>query len=220
MKCIVIILLVLYYAPLSIAHEFQYIPTFNGHAIELNKNYAVQEFDTLSFSSISLYISDIVLFQDSLPVYKDSIRYHLLQAENPSSLAIKLPTTIPFTQISFTFGIDSIAQSHPDFTDALDPIHGMYWTWNSGYINGKIEGTSSLCSTSKHAFQFHIGGFRFPYATYRRITLPCHQSTAIAFDVASVIKKGIAAFNCTVMSPGEKAYTLSSLITPMFSIKR
>jgi hypothetical protein len=53
----------------------------------------------------------------------------------------------------------------------LDPIKGMYWAWQSGYINMKIEGKSSSCRTRKNEFQFHIGGYLSPYYAMRKVAL-------------------------------------------------
>ena len=53
----------------------------------------------------------------------------------------------------------------------LDPINGMYWAWNSGYVNFKIEGTSTLSNARKNAFKFHLGGYQHPYNSYRAVLI-------------------------------------------------
>lgn len=36
----------------------------------------------------------------------------------------------------------------------LDPLNGMYWAWNSGYINMKIEGITPKCQDATIYFNF------------------------------------------------------------------
>ena len=68
-----------------------------------------------------------------------------------------------YKTLSFVLGVDSLRNtmdvSHR--TGALDPTGAgadMYWTWNSGYIFFKMEGTSAS-SPMGGMFQYHIGGF-------------------------------------------------------------
>ena len=47
-------------------------------------------------------------------------------------------------------------------TGVLDPSGAgadMYWTWNSGYIFFKMEGTSPAATGMGNSFMYHIGGF-------------------------------------------------------------
>ena len=40
----------------------------------------------------------------------------------------------------------------------LDPVHGMYWTWQSGYIQFKLEGLLRD-SAGERKLELHLGGF-------------------------------------------------------------
>jgi hypothetical protein len=68
-------------------------------------------------------------------------------------------------------GVDSIRNVSGIQTGALDPLHGMFWTWNSGYIMAKLEGVSESANTAGHSFTFHVGGFRTGMNTTRMIDL-------------------------------------------------
>jgi hypothetical protein len=46
------------------------------------------------------------------------------------------------TGIRFLLGVDSARNVSGIQTGALDPARGMFWTWNSGYVMAKIEGSS------------------------------------------------------------------------------
>jgi hypothetical protein len=75
--------------------------------------------------------------------------------------------TVPkgdYRQISFTIGVDSLRNTMEIArrTGVLDPAaagNDMYWTWNSGYIFFKIEGTSPSSAEAGNVFMYHIGGF-------------------------------------------------------------
>ena len=59
----------------------------------------------------------------------------------------------------------------------------MYWTWQSGYINFKIEGNSPLCSSSKSKFAFHIGGFQHPFNAIQHIVLDKNSASDITVEI-------------------------------------
>jgi hypothetical protein len=68
-----------------------------------------------------------------------------------------------YKSISFVIGVDSLRNTMDvsQRTGVLDPTGAgadMYWTWNSGYIFFKMEGTSPA-STMGGDFMYHIGGF-------------------------------------------------------------
>jgi len=46
-----------------------------------------------------------------------------------------LTCSIPNDVETLSFGLDSIDNVQTSFEGALDPIHGMFWTWNAGYVN-------------------------------------------------------------------------------------
>jgi hypothetical protein len=86
-------------------------------------------------------------------------------------------------------------------------MKGMYWSWQSGFINFKLEGKSNICNTRNHVFQFHIGGYIFPYNTIQHIILPVQNKTNI--NVKLNIKKLLSQIDLKnvnqVMSPSEKS---------------
>lgn len=101
----------------------------------------------------------------------------LVDAEDSSSGTIRLTIPdIPVTGIQFLLGVDSIKNVSGTQTGALDPLQGMFWTWNTGYIMAKLEGTSPEAATAGHRFTYHIGGFRKGMETARKISIPFHQT--------------------------------------------
>lgn len=69
-----------------------------------------------------------------------------------------------YSKLEFVLGVDSLRNTK-DITQrsgVLDPTGqaaGMYWSWNSGYIFFKMEGTSPASAQTGNKFQYHIGLF-------------------------------------------------------------
>lgn len=94
--------------------------------------------------------------------------YFLVMESNSASQKVTIPN-VPagdYTSVAFVVGVDSLRSTMdisrrtgvlaPDYL----PGHGMYWTWNSGYIFMKMEGLSAASPDSLgNAFYYHIGGF-------------------------------------------------------------
>jgi hypothetical protein len=82
----------------------------------------------------------------------------------------------------------------------------MYWTWQSGYINFKLEGVSNQCPTRENKFQLHVGGFQKPYRTTQDIELKISgKEKTVFFNLKKLISIINLKEDHTVMSPGEKA---------------
>ena len=48
----------------------------------------------------------------------------------------------------------------------------MFWTWNSGYIFFKLEGSSPASTADRQRIEHHIGGYAGPNKAMRNITIP------------------------------------------------
>jgi len=98
----------------------------------------------------------------------------------------------------------------------------MYWAWQSGYINMKIEGKSHSCKTRKNQFQFHIGGYLSPNYAKRTIELNYNKSTSnidLDVDLAVLFSKMQMKESNTVMIPGKEAMTIADYSTLMFQFE-
>lgn len=103
--------------------------------------------------------------------------YYLVNQEEPGSMRITLDS-IPneiYTAIRFTLGVDSIDNCSGAQSGALDPINGMFWAWNSGYIFLKMEGISPVSNSNGKRLEFHIGGYREPDNCIKTIYLTLKQ---------------------------------------------
>lgn len=107
------------------------------------------------------YISNLVLIdqEGNRQAYPDT--YYLVNEAEPSSKRIVLPNANKnYSAIEFLLGVDSARNCSGIQTGVLDPMQGMFWTWNTGYVFAKLEGASPSSSLPAHAFTYHIGGFR------------------------------------------------------------
>lgn len=102
----------------------------------------------------------------------------------------------------------------------LDPMKGMYWTWNSGYINFKLEGNSPECPSRNNAFQFHLGGYTSPNSTLRNLSfqIPPDEKIMLRMDISRFLMAVDLNKQHHIMSPGPDAAALSTLASKMFSI--
>lgn len=145
--------------------------------------------DSLTISLLQYYISNIELTKAGGGTYtipkKESFFLVKQQADSTKEITLTVPEGA-YSAISFLVGIDSITstQNIGERKGVLDPGRdmaageSMYWTWNSGYIFFKMEGSSPAIpadATGFREFEFHIGGyggFNSPTVNnIRRVTL-------------------------------------------------
>lgn len=176
---------------LILNHESGYSQQAKSNAIEINfthyvgnevltldsviyKNALNQEFSVTRFK---YYITNIVFSRkEGKPVTYNN--YFLIDEEKPDSKKIVLEN-IPggeYVSVNFTVGVDSIDNCSGAQSGALDPINGMFWTWNTGYIFMKLEGISEFSAAPNAMLEYHIGGFKQPHNSIRTISLPLNKS--------------------------------------------
>jgi len=204
---------------LSIDFKFKY------HQQELVKDkwYVGSNQDSIRFETLKFYISDLKVYLKDGKIFLEQNSFHLLDFENSESMLILLKN-IPnenISHISFNIGIDSTTNVSGAMGGDLDPTKGMYWTWQNGYINFKLEGKSTLCKTRNNEFQFHIGGYMNPFTTLQKIELPINKvgSCTIVFDLEQLMDKFDLSILNHVMSPQLDAVEISKKIVTAFSIE-
>ena len=129
--------------------------------------------DSFNVTTYKYYITNIKLTKADGSVYTETESYHLINEADANSKFFVMGN-IPegnYTSISFLIGVDSTRNTTGAQTGALDPINGMFWTWNSGYIMAKLEGTSPQSSASGKSIIYHVGGFSGASSVIRSATL-------------------------------------------------
>lgn len=197
------------------------------------KNFFKESFKVKAFK---FYIHDIELVNtDSNKVYRvGNDKYYLIDFADTNSIKLKL-AVLPYkyNRIGFILGVDSARNVSGAQTDALDPAKGMFWTWNTGYIMAKLEGTSPASSAPSNMFEYHIGGFKQAESVIKRISLlfpfgenvdmKSGQTTEInvAADVYDWFNNPhdirIAA-NPAVMTPGTLSQQVAENYSKMFTV--
>ena len=197
-------------------------PVFFGKSIALEQGLAGNNGDSLSIHTLRFYLSHFVFYKNGKEVWREKDSYHLLDMddENTMTIVFKSGAINDFDQINFLLGTDSLTNVSGAFGGDLDPTKGMYWAWNSGYINFKIEGFSEKCPAPNNLFQFHIGGYLPPYQTAQAVVLPVSEKNMIRVDVElSRFFENIDWKDAhNVMSPGAEAARLAKTLPALFQI--
>lgn len=150
----------------SLSIEFDNIA--GGADLQLNTgSYKNAVGETFNVTLLKYFASNFVLTNTNGTVYtvpQDSC-YFLIDESKPQTLkpVLKIPEG-EYKTLSFVLGVDSLRNTLDisKRTGNLDPTgtaNGMYWSWNSGYIFFKMEGTSSASTQAGNVFQYHIGLF-------------------------------------------------------------
>ncbi|MDF2449736.1 MAG: hypothetical protein K0R26_2240 [Bacteroidota bacterium] len=198
-------------------------PTFRGNDLHLQTTfYKTANGDTVSISRFRFYISAIKIAFENGATYQEQNSYHLIDAEDPLSLIIPL-TDVPdekVATITFHVGIDSTESVSGAMGGALDPVKGMYWAWNSGYINAKLEG---VCKSKQknHPFEFHVGGYLHPYYALRTVSIPVNRTNnkiSIEADAAEWLLNMDLHKENSIVIPGREAMLMADKYVKMFRV--
>jgi hypothetical protein len=119
--------------------------------------------DSLKFSRIQYYVSNIRLQRDDSTWWAEPNSYRLVNENSLAERTFRI-NNIPkgrYVKYEMMIGVDSSMSLSGIQTGALDPSNGMYWSWLTGYIFVKSEGFTPHSPTG--TFQYHLGGFMQPY---------------------------------------------------------
>tara|TARA_B110000459_G_scaffold58957_1_gene66162 strand:+ start:5189 stop:5833 length:645 start_codon:yes stop_codon:yes gene_type:complete len=174
-----------------------------------------------SLTKLQFYISDLRASIGKHVVWRAEKKHYLIdlntEDDNNNSIDSDLLVFREGLTIQFLLGVDSKTASKGIGEGALDPINGMYWTWQSGYINFKMEGISKKSPTRKNRFQLHLGGYNKPWATQQEVSLQTSsKETIICFNLERFLSLIDLRQEHTIMSPCEKGVMLSALAKTCF----
>lgn len=203
------------------AITLHFVPLMNHASLELGKKYTIDsESSPLTINLFKCYVSHIAFYNDKELVYDATNEAFLLDCSEKNSLTrtITVPEAINYTELRFYFGIDDKTNDKGISGGDLDPTKGMYWTWQTGYINMKLEGNCLGSGATDHTFQFHLGGFIAPYASFQPVSIKTEnkRELSISIELADFIKKIKLADTHTVMSPSQLSVLLSKYAASMF----
>ncbi len=205
--------------------QISFVPTYNNTPILLDES--ADEglvFGDLTIETLKFYVSGIKLYQEEDLVFALANSFHLLDAAEPGSFDIKFecPDSIVFNYIQFNIGIDSLTNTSGALGGDLDPTKGMYWTWQSGYINFKLEGVADRSPARHHRFQFHIGGYQAPFESVQKVKLAVKNTREIEIQVA--VDQWLATIDLSetyqIMSPNAAAIKMAQRLPTIYSIAK
>lgn len=178
-----------------------------------------------SLSVFRFYVSDLRITMGKNKSWKAPKKHYLidfnLDANTEDLIEVEIPHDFKTGQVEFVLGIDSKTSAEGIGEGALDPVNAMYWTWQSGYINFKMEGVSMNSPARKNRFHLHLGGFRKPYISAQKVVLDyIHKGTSamICFDLVKFMKSLDLYKQHTIMSPSKEAVALSKLAKSCFYV--
>ena len=176
--------------------------------------------DSVKISEFRFYISKISFWKLNKQIWHEEQSFHLIDLLDDSThkINLKIPDEMVFDKLEFYLGIDSSTNVSGAMGGDLDPTRGMYWTWQNGYINAKIEGTSNVCKSRKNEFQFHLGGYMAPFQSVQKIEMIVDRKEQIQIGVN--VEKMIEAFDLSrqtkIMSPSLNAVEVSKQLAKCF----
>jgi hypothetical protein len=173
-----------------------------------------------NISTLKFYISDIKVH------YTDKTEYSLVKyaylinvldsLHNHFSLDKNSNRELDF--VSFNLGIDSTTNVSGAMEGDLDPMNNMYWTWQSGYINIKFEG--SIDDGVQR--EYHLGGYAYPNNALQKVSFKLNKSedTVIHIHLDDFIHSIPDSIPFKFMTPAPKAVYLSHLFAKCLSSEK
>lgn len=204
--------------------QINILPVFGDKAITEDTWFVTKNGDSIQFDNIRFYLSNIYFKTIDNQIFMASQKAYLIDIFEPETRNINT-SNIDFKQcktIHFNIGIDSLTNVSGALGGDLDPQKGMYWAWQSGYINLKIEGKSPQCPNRKQAFHFHIGGYLQPFYAMQSITLALKngdtEGCILKVDFSKFFENIRIATTNSIMIPCHEAMQLAEESVKMFSI--
>lgn len=215
--------------------QISILPTFGDKPITENTWFVSKNKDSIQFDNIRFYLSNIHFETIDNQIVRGVEKAYLVDIFEPSTLKIA-SSNINFNKIKtvhFNIGIDSLTNVSGALGGDLDPQKGMYWAWQSGYINMKIEGRSPQCKNRKNVFQYHIGGYLQPLYSMRTLEIPIEKGLnsgeeknrkaivmglVLQIDFSKFFEPINIATQNSMMMPCKEAMQLADYSVKMFSI--
>lgn len=176
-------------AEVSGSFKVDIVHVFGTAPLALNNTYITGQGEELQFNNFKYYISNIKLTKADGSTWIQPESYYLVDLGNSSSTSLQIPG-VPegdYNSIQFMLGVDSTRNVSGAQSGALAVSNNMFWTWSTGYIMAKFEGTSPQAPGS--TFSFHVGGFQGNNASQVVVNYPFTEEVLkIRKDAISAIE--------------------------------
>ncbi|HAI85066.1 MAG TPA: hypothetical protein DCL43_15490 [Chitinophagaceae bacterium] len=169
--------------------QLRFVNFMGNDTAKVNTNYTNAAGEVFSLTNFQYYISNIACYNSTSGRWETlDGQYYLVSIASDSSRIINLKVSNRnYSQIRFLLGVDSTRNVSGVQSGALDPLNGMFWTWNSGYIMAKLEGWSNVSTAPANSMSYHIGGFRTGENAARTITFNLTTAISIPTNGKSIV---------------------------------
>jgi len=178
--------------------HFNFTNYFGNDELELNTStYTTSQNEQITISTFNYWVTNIVLIKKDGTEYKEPESYRVLREDKHATLHFHLKD-VPagtYTGMKFIIGVDVPRNTSGAQDGALDPaVNGdMYWSWSTGYIQAKLEGTSPQSKSANNGVMYHIGGIEPGKETPRDVTLTFGTDMVVGSQAGSIKIKADAA---------------------------
>jgi hypothetical protein len=138
--------------------RFEFENFVDGTPIQLGPlSFTNQAGNIFSVDLLKYYISNVKFYDQGSVVYA-APNYELLDASDITTLSFDMP--VPqgsYDEVRFLLGVDSLRNVSGAQSGELDPVYGMFWDWNTGYIYFKHEGQFIDAAGDTLPLVYHYG---------------------------------------------------------------
>lgn len=169
--------------------------------------------DSIKISKCAIYLTNFKFYNQRQLVFVDTNQAHLIDLLDPSPIQFNIPKNQVYNRVEFNIGVDSSMSVAGILTGDLDPRMGMYWAWQSGYINFKLEG--DLNTKVQQPFQYHIGGYAGKLNAIQTNSFEVYPNNkyTLSFNFMPMLQYCLAQKQFELMSPQLKAVQLAKLLS-------
>ncbi len=144
--------------------------------------------DTFVVKELKYYLSNFKLIGDGNDNYTIPESYALVdELKTANTFTYQGIPAGKYKSLELTIGVDSTRNVSGAQSGDLDPMLGMFWDWNTGYIMAKIEGFSSSIPTANQSLSIHIGGYHGDFNATRKVTINLSQTLIVGDKTNSSI---------------------------------
>ena len=159
--------------PIVVEFEQMYSKMEGRFQFNINKTPLDYADSLLHVETLKCYVGHIELLDMNKQIIgRDTFSYRLIDFKNSNSLNFSINSNSSYASyVRLTLGVDSITNAAGVHCCALDPANGMYWSWQSGYIQFKLEGKEK----DGTALNLHLGGFSNAHMSSITDEIPIHR---------------------------------------------
>ncbi len=190
--------------------------TFRDQSLQLNHTYKLAGIQDVKIHTLKFYLGEFEFLKGQQVMKKNEGTYYLIDWSEADDSGMTIPLEkIPegADHLTGLLGVDSSLEVQGVQRGALDPLKGMYWSWQSGYIHFKVEGVLTDSNGQKKDFQYHLGGYRSPWAVKKCLGIRRNGDCFILrFDIAPWLQEVLFNYPLHNMEPGMESKQLQELL--------